>query len=85
LPKKEIPEEKVYLWTSSQAPGTPASVECLFVMIKESRTETAGFKYGLRHTRISEEKLFEYYELWSQGKVHEDLRNYKERKIDTML
>lgn len=63
-------------WESSQAPGTPASVEALFNLIHEGRTETTGFRYGLKYTRISEDKLFEYYEAWLKGEVHEDLKNF---------
>jgi hypothetical protein len=81
LPKKEKVEEKTFVWTSSKAPGTPASVECLFLMIEEGRTETTGFKYGLQHTGFNEDELFEMYADWQQGKLNARLKDYKEKKF----
>lgn len=61
-------------WVSARAPGTPASVEALFAMIEGNMTNSGAFAAGLNYCRITEDRLWLYYEAWTRGEVHPDLR-----------
>lgn len=62
-------------WVSTQAPGTPACLEALFLMIKHGETECGAFLYGKKYVGLNDKDLFDAYELWDAGKVYEKTRN----------
>ena len=66
------------LWVSKQAPGTPASIEALFILIRRGHTDNAAFRMGLQRTSISEENLWLWYQAWIEGRIHPDLQLRRE-------
>lgn len=73
--KPEKPKGEVEWWVSTQAPGTPANFEFLFLSIESGKTDTRAFKYGLGCTKMTEEQVWECYQAWKDGKVHPHLTN----------
>ena len=69
------------LWVSKQAPGTPASIEALFILIRRGHTDNAAFRMGLQRTSISEENLWLWYQAWTEGKIHPDLQLRRENLL----
>lgn len=68
-------------WVSKKAPGTPASIEALFLMIEVNKTESKAFKFGQKFTGLDDEILWECYQNWQDGKIHPRLKNYRERSV----
>jgi len=68
-------------WTSRKAPGTPASVEALFMLIEKGLTNCSAFSVGMRYIRATEKELWVWFESWTEGKVHPEL---EQRKKDLM-
>jgi len=60
---------------SKKAPGTPSYAECLFQMINKGETETGGFKWARKLLgEFSDEVIWEMYQMWFDGNVHELLK-----------
>lgn len=57
-------------WVSKQAPGTPASIEALCVMIRDGKSGQKGWKFGLEYVGLTEDQIWSVYEHWVDGKVH---------------
>lgn len=71
-------------WHSKVAPGTPPSVEALFIMIRKSLTEGFAFNYAKRQLKgVSDEKLWEFYSQWCEGKVHPELMEHFDKTKKT--
>lgn len=69
-------------WESHQAPGTPASLEALFLLIKTARTESKEFQWGRRFWhQLTDDEIWECYDAWTAGRVHPVLLE-KGRKFD---
>lgn len=78
LKTKDIVKEKE--WVSEIAPGTPPHLECVFVWIKEKKIGCKGWDVAIRHLNssgVSEEDIWQMYEEWTNGKVHEKARRLK--------
>ena len=60
-------------WVSKRAPGTPASIEAMFILIENNQTESVAFKRHLSRLKVSEDEIMRWYESWFSGKVHPDL------------
>jgi len=60
-------------WQSEQAPGTPAYIEALFLMLDRGEQDTGPFRTGLRMTKVTGDQIFRWYESWTHGQVHPEL------------
>jgi len=67
-------------WYSTRARGTPAHMEAIFIMIENNKTETGAFRMKFKSVGMSEELLWECYEAWFKGQVHEETRKAALRK-----
>ncbi len=70
IKKAVVDDRSAAWWESTQAPGTPPSIECLCLHIKAGTTSSAAFNRGLMHTNLTEKEMWEVYQAWSSGKVH---------------
>lgn len=60
---------------SRHAFGTPLVAETLFQLMEDGKTESIPFKWArLQMKRFTDEEIWEMYECWVAGKIHEKLQ-----------
>lgn len=80
-PNRTAIRKKNEPWVSQRAPGTPATAEVLFDMIRASRTETGAFQRARSlYAHLSDEQLWDCFGYWSQGKIHPLLKGDEENR-----
>lgn len=59
---------------SRQAPGTPVQWETIFLLMKANKTDSVPFRWMRKLLRnYTDEFIWEAYEYWLSGKVHEKI------------
>lgn len=77
--KMKEPEVKEVVWVSKRAPGTPACVEAVFLLLEQGKSELSHFDYGKRFCGFKTDKqLFDAYEAFVDGKIHPDFKEMYE-------
>ena len=82
---KEVPQaHPINFWESTRAPGTPARLEAIFLMIENGHTNSGAFVSGLLYNNLTGEKAWEYHDSWARGEIHpevmERIENGKQKK-----
>lgn len=72
-------------WRSSVAPGIPASVEALCLLIKSGRSNSGGFRWGLKYANLTDKEMWSVYETWLKGQVHPFALRKKKSLIEAVV